>query len=96
MAFIDVDDALDAQGDLWFVASQRHKIYNILAHPFAEMPELWLELTTMLEADTSPLVRSQALTDHLRDFACNLEQVAVAYQHHNGQLHITIEERTLC
>lgn len=92
MALIDFDDTLTELGDIHTAHTHRHKIYNILAYTFEESPQLWIDLTLMIQENIFPHVRTQAVIDHLRDFACEVHNFNIQYHIPNGILTITITQ----
>ncbi|NIZ47609.1 hypothetical protein PVA44_06775 (plasmid) [Entomospira nematocerorum] len=95
MAFIDFDDHCLDNGDLWLIKSQKHKISNILQYAFSESPRLWIDLDLLLQSGSRPSICLQIIFDHLRDFACKLDDVHINYQEQQGHLFIDIKEHPL-
>ncbi|NIZ41401.1 hypothetical protein PVA45_07770 (plasmid) [Entomospira entomophila] len=95
MAFIDFDDQCLTNGDLWLVKSQKHKISNILQYAFAESPQLWIDVALLMQSGSQPSIPLQIIFDHLRDFACRLDDVQIDYHQRQGKLFIDIKEHHL-
>lgn len=95
MAFIDFSDNLMANGDLAVVQDMQSKIRNLLEYRFAEAPQVYFDVSTLLIPGLDPGMVSQIIMDHLSDYGVPATGYQAQMDFKTGALRILLQDSSV-
>lgn len=91
MAYVDLDDQIASNGDYILTDGKMYKAYNLLSHTFPDMPEIGLDIASMIAIGASSSQIDGVILAYLSDFKCDPHQYLVNYSNQSGRLEFSIQ-----
>lgn len=91
MAYVDLEDKLENNGDFVFTDSKRHKAYNLLNYSFPDMPEIGLDIAGLINIGASTTNIEGVIIAYLSDFKSDPHHYSINFSSNNGRLEFIIQ-----